>query len=168
MDVPENDPFIQAAREIEQVCSEKSIPKDVKKRLEKASERLRGFAKDIWDAGDDHEPHVDGEECHDCAEEQCPKVVQIMPALAGIQAVFAEPDTQDVTKMSVEPVIAFAVMDNNGFTFITGVCLHEDSCTECETVATFMGYIREGESPDKYAKKTREFLANQRKHEDPE
>lgn len=163
MDIPEDDPFLDAAREIEKLSKDSRLPKDVQKKLVKASEKLAETAKEFWEEVEDKEE----EHCPSCSGMPVPKILQIVPAQQGLKAVFAEPDSQDPTKMSVDSVVALAAMeDPEGGTFITGVTLHEDGFIECQMVGTFMGYIREGESPDKYAKKVQDFLADRRKREE--
>lgn len=109
---------------------------------------------------DNDEPEI----CPSCGEEieesePGPDIIQIIPALPGYRAVYAEIDEHDPTKMSVEDIACWALVRHpDGSTFVGGMTVYEDSMMPCWELGSFMGYVPPGKDPDRYATKVKKFL----------
>lgn len=150
---------------LKKLASDPRIPHDVRKdMLSDLRTLLAGFKGGEEEDGGEEE-HL----CPSCSGADVPQIQQIMAAPINLRAVYAEGDRANPTQMSVDPVVAMALMkDTDGDTFITGVSMTGEFFVECETVRTFMGYLKEGENPDKYAGKVREFLSKMEKEKGDE
>lgn len=168
MKVPEDDKFLAVAKQLMEVVADGGMAASTSKKLSKCIDEIHVALKDLWDDVDDDEDEEDHAEheghCLSCRGEPIPKITQMCPAPPGWKAVFAETDSADPTKMMIDDVVAFGVIQfADGETDTTGITMSEASMVPCEMVKTFIGYLKPGQDPSVLASKVSDFLKDQRK-----
>jgi hypothetical protein len=163
--IPDDDEFLLVAKQLEELLESGGMDPATSKKLSKCIEDLRSALKDLWDVAVDEEDDTEHEgHCPSCRGEPIPKITQICPAPPGWKAVFAETDSADPTKMMIDDVVAFGVIQfADGETDTTGITMSEASMVPCEMVKTFIGYLKPGQDPSVLASKVSDFLKDQRK-----
>lgn len=168
MKIPEDDKFLAVSKQLEELVAGGGMTPAVSKKLSKCIDDINSALKETWDDLDDMEDEEEDAEheghCPSCNGDPIPKIIQMCPAPPGWRAVYAEADSTDPTKMMIDEVVAFGVIELPGKeTDTTGISMGEASMVPCEMVGTFIGYLKPGQDPSVLASKVSEFLKNQRK-----
>lgn len=168
MNIPEDDKFLAVTQQLADLVTTEGMTPALSKKITKIVDEMRSVLKDIWDDADDFDDESEAEEeeelCPACRGDDIPKIIQMCPAPLGWKAVFAETDSADPTKMAVDDVVAFGVIElPGGDTDTTGIVMSETSMVPCIMVNTFIGYLKPGQDPSVLASKVSEFLKEQRK-----
>jgi hypothetical protein len=164
MKIPEDDRFLAVAKQLMEVVADGGMTPATSKKLNKCIDEIHGALKDVWDEVEDDESDDDEDLCPSCSGAPIPKIIQMCPAPVGWRAVFAETDSADPTKMMIDDVVAFGVIEfPDGDTDTTGIAISQASMVPCEMVGTFIGYLKPGQDPSVLAGKVSEFLKDKRK-----
>lgn len=169
MKIPEDDKFLAVSKQLEELVGSDGMSPATSKKLSKCIDDINSALKETWDDIDDMEDEEEEDaehegHCPSCNGDPIPKIIQMCPAPPGWRAVFAETDSADLTKMAIDDVVAFGVVEfPGGDTDTTGIVMSQASMVPCEMVGTFIGYLKPGQDPSVLASKVSEFLKNQRK-----
>lgn len=123
-------------------------PSDVRQAVLSSIKKLRKFVQESEEDG-----------CPNCDGGPDFKVLKMVP-VDGWTAVFAESDDQDPQKMCVEPVLFFALLEflDGESMVVSGMCANGEQILPCFPIATFVGYVPPGKSPDMHADRVRKRI----------
>ena len=170
MTIPKDEPVSLVLARLKAIAKEEKLDKGVKEQLDHCTIDLEEALEEWWDGYEDEDDasDIDGEDDHDvdgcgecpsCAGADIPKIIQICLAPPNWKAVFAEADSVDPTKMMVDDVVAFGVIEfPEGGTDTTGLVMGQSNMVPCELVNTFIGYLKPGQDPSTLSGKVSEFL----------